>query len=207
MSLGQQLKLQGTTCIHMGRWSRDFSGHFQTQQSVVSSTLRSGLQGLTPSLTLRGRHPAAQFFGGRQLFGLALLPCGHQVHQGFAMGLHGQATQGVVGLLQGMALSAESGVAQARSTRFKRIAAARRIGATARSGSVWSSTPGRAVVAPRTRFVTKPPSGCGLGFLLARTVIASHRHHFFGWRRGFDYGGWFSCNFDRSFCCNINRCF
>ena len=141
------------------------------------------------------------------MLGLALLPGRHQVHQGFAMGLHGQAAQGVVGLLKGMALCAESGVTQARATRFKRIAAARRISATARSGSVCASAAGRGIVATRTRFVTKPPSGCGLGFLLARTVIATHRHHFFGWRRGFDHGGWFGCNFGWGFCRDISRCF
>ena len=111
MALGQQLKLQSTTRIHMGGWCRHFSGHFQTQQCVVSSTLWRGLQGLAPSLTLSCRHPTAQFFGGRQLLGLALFPSGHQMNQGFTMGLHGQATQGVVGLLKSVALSAESGVA------------------------------------------------------------------------------------------------
>ena len=111
MALGQQLKLQSTTRIHMGGWCGHFSGHFQTQQSVVSSTLWRGLQSLAPSLTLSRRYATAQFFRGRQLLGLALFPGGHQVHQGFTMGLHGQAAQGVVGLLKRMALSAESGVA------------------------------------------------------------------------------------------------
>ena len=53
MALGQQLKLQSPTRIHMGGWCRHFSGHFQTQQSVISSALWRGLQSLTPSLTLR----------------------------------------------------------------------------------------------------------------------------------------------------------
>ena len=123
------------------------------------------------------------------------------------MGLHGQAAQGVVGLLKGMALSAESGVTQARATRFKRISAARGIGATARSGSVWASAPGRSIVATGSGFVTKTSGGCRLGFFLARTVIATHRHHFFGWHRGFDHGGWFSCNFGWGFCRDISRCF
>jgi hypothetical protein len=123
------------------------------------------------------------------------------------MGLHGQASQGVVGLLEGMALSAESGVTQARATRLERVAAARRIGATARSGIVCASATRWAIVATRTWFVTKTPGRCGLGFLLARTVIATHRHHFFGWRRGFDHGGWFGCNFGWGFCRDINRCF
>ena len=65
MALGQQLKLQSTSCIYMGGWCRDFSGHFQTKQGRVCGTLGGCLQGLAPSLTLRSRHPTAQFFGGR----------------------------------------------------------------------------------------------------------------------------------------------
>ncbi len=65
MALGQQLKLQGTSCIHMGCRCGYFSGHFQTKQGRVCGTLGGCLQGLAPSLTLRSRHPATQLFGGR----------------------------------------------------------------------------------------------------------------------------------------------
>jgi hypothetical protein len=129
------------------------------------------------------------------------------MHQGLSVGLHGQTTQGVVGLLEGMALRAESGVTQARATRLKGVAAPCCIGATAGSSSIWATAAGGAIVATRTGFVTKTSSGCGLGFLLARSVIAAHSDHLFRRRRGFRNWRRFSCNFDRGFCSDINRCF
>ncbi len=117
------------------------------------------------------------------------------MHQGFAVGLHGQATQGVVSLLQRMTLSPESSVAQARATRLERIAATGCIRAASGAGSISTTSCGRPIRTTRTRLVAKTPSRCGLGSLLTWSVVTTHSHHLLGWRRGFGHSRWLSCGF------------
>jgi len=131
MAFGQQLQLQSTTRIHMAGRCGHFRGHFQSQQGIVGTSLWRGLQGLCPTLTLGRCDTVAKFFGGWQLIGLTMLPSTQQVHQGLAMGLHGQATQCGISLFQGVALGTECRVTQSGSARLEMVTPSRRIGAAA----------------------------------------------------------------------------
>ena len=111
--------------------------------------------------------------------------------EGFAMGLGGEFFQRQLGLLQGLALGAESGVAQTRAH-----VAALKPPRACRSGTTrakaFAAAPGVAraparciaAVAAVAPFET-PAHGCGgFGFFHAGSVVAAHSHHFFGWGRG-----------------------
>lgn len=99
MALGQQLQLQGTSCVHVAGRGGYFRGHFHAQQSRVCVSLRIRLKRLRPGLALGWGDPVAQLFGRRELFCLSCFPSRQHVNQGLAVRLHGQTAQGVVGLL------------------------------------------------------------------------------------------------------------
>ena len=99
MPFGQQLQLQGTSCIHVAGRGGHFRGHFHAQQSRVCVALCIRLKGLRPGLALGWGDPIAQLFCCRKLVSLPCFPSCQHVNQCLAMRLHGQAAQGVVGLL------------------------------------------------------------------------------------------------------------
>ena len=121
--------------------------------------------------------------------------------EGFAMGLGGEFFQRQLGLLQGLALGAESGVAQTRAhvgafkaargccsgtTRAKAFAAPPSVArAPARRIAAVSTV---TAVAP---FETPAHGRSGFGFFHARSVVTAHGHDLFGWKRwGHWHQGW-----------------
>ena len=116
--------------------------------------------------------------------------------EGFAMGLGGEFFQRQLGLLQGLALGAESGVAQTRAhvgafkaARGSRSGTSKTIAATTRFGG----TPAWGIAAVTAVAPLEPAAshGRGFGFFHAGSVVTAHGHDLFG-RKRWDYWhqGW-----------------
>jgi hypothetical protein len=92
------------------------------------------------------------------------------------MGLSGQLAQGHFGAFAGIALGAESGIAQTRATVFtaltKPVIAAIVPALKACTGAAVATTLARADVA-----AARLACSGRFGFLLTRTVVATHGHH------------------------------
>ena len=109
--------------------------------------------------------------------------------EGFAMGLSGEFFQRQLGLLQGLALGAESGVAQTRAhvaalKPARRASAGTATGKTIAATARLGGTPARdiAAVSAVAPFEPAASHGRGLGFFHARAVVTAHGHDLFGWR-------------------------
>ena len=113
------------------------------------------------------------------------------------MGLSREFFQGHVGLLQGLALSAECRVSQTRTHvaafeptrgRPSGTGTCKTIATAARFGG----TPARGISAVTAVAPLEPTShGRGFGFFHARSVVTAHGHDLFGrGRRGRRHSGW-----------------
>ena len=172
-----------------GRWQ--LGGHFKAQQRFSRVLAGRCAQGLNPAAAHGGRDDFAQFLRGRQLLRVALFPRGQQVGQHFAVRLHGELFQRMVGGLKGFALGTEGGIAQARAALFEGRTLAETIrtaftlgavrlelvvGALARAAGLAARTRVLAVA----KLAATASSGGGFGLAGAGAVVAAHGDNLLG---------------------------
>ena len=200
----QQLKLQRTARVEMLGRRRHLGRHLQPQHRFGGIALRGRLQRLGPGVAGATGDGAAQLLRARHLIGLALLPGAQQLGQRFAVRLRGELAQLRLGLLDCVALGAEGGVAQARTTRIAVVARTTVTKATTitaiaeAAASFGAGTAARipatgSAIAAVAEFAASATRRRRFGATRARAVVAAHGDQRLG---GHPLPGWSRCGFN-----------